>query len=311
MNFAKTFRKQLKRISYPLTGALFILLGFLTRKMSRTQALKLAKVLGYIACDVFRVRRGLVLDNLHKAFPEEPKEKIGHLARQNYIKQARNMIEILRIPLLQSKKDALEMVEIRADGSFHEAITQNRGAVVVTAHLSSWEIIGVCAGKLLTPLHVVVKPIKNSYLDRRINQLRTMHGNRVIYKEQAVRQGLQVLKSGGIIVILGDQSKKHGNFYTNFLGRKSSVVLGPAFLALKTGVPLFVETCRSLDNDCYQVDINQVTTSDLEYTREGIRTLTVRYTKMLEKFIREHPEEWLWLHDRWKMTKNPAQDKET
>ncbi|WP_291318274.1 lysophospholipid acyltransferase family protein [Desulfonatronospira sp.] len=296
----KTFGKFLKRLSYPLTAALFLVLGFFTRKMSRTQALRMARFLGYLACDVLRVRRRLVLNNLQKAFPEQPEEKIRRLARQSYFNQARNIIEILRIPLIQDEKDAQELIEIRADPSFHDTMVQNRGAVVVSGHLSSWEVIGVCAGKILTPLHIVVKPIKNSYLDRRINQLRTMHGNRIIYKDHAVRQGLQVLNSGGIIVILGDQSKKHGNFYTDFLGRKSSVVLGPAFLALKTGVPLFVETCRSLDNGRYQVDINQVTTSDLDYTREGIRTLTVRYTKMLERFIREHPEEWLWLHDRWK-----------
>lgn len=296
----KTFKQALKRSSYPLTAALFILLGFIARKMSRVQALRLARLLGYVACDALRIRRSLVLDNLRQTFPGKSGQVIRHLARQTYITQARNVIELLRIPLISNEQDARDLVAIHADSSFHETMAQNHGAVVVSAHLSSWEVIGVCAGMLLAPLHIVIKPIKNKYLDRRINQLRTLHGNRVIYKDQAVRQGLQVLKSGGIIVILGDQSKKHGNFYTDFLGRKSSVVLGPAFLALKTGVPLFVETCRKLDNDSYEINIKEVHTSDLDYTREGIRTLTVRYTKVLDEFILNHPEEWLWLHDRWK-----------
>ncbi len=303
----KTFKKSLKHISYPVTAILFMLLGFTTRKMSRTQALRLARLLGYLACDVFRIRRNLVLDNLRQAFPEKSEQEIKKLARQTYINQARNIIELLRVPLIRNEQDARSLIEIRADASFHESIAQGRGAIVVSAHLSSWETIGVCAGVLLTPLHIVVKPIKNKYLDSRINQLRTMHGNRAISKDQAVRQGLQVLKSGGIIVILGDQSKKHGNFYTDFLGRKSSVVLGPAFLALKAKVPIFVETCRSLDSGRYLVDIKEVTTNDLEYTRESIKTLTVRYTKVLEKFIRNHPDEWLWLHDRWKRTKDMDQ----
>ncbi len=298
-NIKKSCKKALKWTSYPISAGLFILLGLLTRKLSREQALRLGRLLGYLTWDVLRIRRSLVLDNLKQAFPEK-EEEIKQLARQSYVNQAKNMIELLRIPQIRNEQDARVLVEVRGDATFHEAIVQNRGAVVVSAHLSSWEAIGVCAGILLSPLHIVVKPIKNKYLDRRINQLRTMHGNRVMPKDQAVRQGLQILKSGGIMVILGDQSKKHGNFYAEFLGRRSSVVLGPAFLALKAGVPLFVETCRSLDNGGYLVDINLVKTGDLKYNKNDIRTLTLRYTKVLEEFIRKHPEEWLWLHDRWK-----------
>ncbi len=290
-------------MSYPVTAGLFVLLGQLVRRMSRGQALRLGRLLGCLACDVFRIRRNLVQDNLKQAFPEKTETQTQHLARQTYITQARNVIELLRIPLITDEQDALDLVKIGADASFHETAAKNRGAVVVSAHLSSWELIGVCAGKLLTPLHIVVKPIKNRYLDRQINQLRTMHGNSLIQKDQALRQGRSALEKGGILVILGDQSNKHGNFYTEFLGRKSRVSQGPAFLALKAGLPLFVETCRSLDNGRYQVNINQVATNDLDYTRESIRTLTVRYTKVLDKFIRDHPEEWLWLHDRWKKPK--------
>ena len=303
-NIKKSCKKALKRISYPISAGMFILLGLLAKNLSKEQALRFGRLLGYLIWDVLRIRRSLVLDNLKQAFPEKEEEEIKQLARQSFANQARNMIELLRIPLIQDEKDAQELVEIRADACFHESTAQNRGAVVVSAHLSSWEVIGVCAGMFLTPLHIVIKPIKNKHLDRRINRLRTMHGNRVIPKDQAVRQGLQILKSGGIMVILGDQSKKHGNFYAEFLGRRSSLVLGPAFLALKAGVPLFVETCRSLDNGEYLVDISEITTNDLEYTREGIRTLTVRYTKVLEEFIRRHPAEWLWLHDRWKNSKS-------
>lgn len=299
----KTFKKSLKHISYPVTAALFVLLGQLVRRMSREQALRLGRLLGYLASDVLRIRRNLVQDNLKLAFPGKTEAQIQHLTRQTYITQARNVIELLRIPLIRNEQDARTLIDMRADASFYETINQNRGAVVVPAHLSSWEAIAVCAGILLKPLHLVIKPIKNQHLDRRINQLRTMHGNRVTPKDQAVRQGLKALKAGEIMVILGDQSNKHSNFYAEFLGQKSSVVLGPAFLALKTGAPLFVETCRSLDNGGYQVDINEVTTSDLGYTRESIRTLTVRYTKVLDEFIRNYPQEWLWLHDRWKRTR--------
>lgn len=305
----KSIKKNLKRISRPVSGMLFSALGRIAMILNRQQSKRLADFLGDFTFDFLRMRRSLTEANLKQTFPEKSSAELRRITRKIYRRQALNIVELLRIPLIRNQSDALKMVNIETDEAFRKVLRQRQGAVVVSAHLSSWEVIGVCAGLLLSPLNIIIKPQRNSYLNVRLNQLRTLHGNMVIAKDKALREGLYALKNSGIVVILGDQSKRHGNFYTEFLGRESSVVLGPAFLALKAGVPLFVETCRMLDNGRYQVNINEVRTDDLNYTREDIRTLTIRYTIILEGFIRSHPEEWLWLHDRWK--KSASSNKKT
>ncbi|WP_291322916.1 lysophospholipid acyltransferase family protein [Desulfonatronospira sp.] len=302
-SITKRLKKAAKRTSYPITAWLFVLMGHLLRKMSREQTLKLGRLLGYLACDGLRIRRNLVINNLKQAFPEKTETEIQQVARQTYVNQAVNVLELLRIPLIRDEQDARELLDIHADEVVSNTLAQNRGAVVVSAHLSSWETIGVCAGLLMRPFHLIVKPLKNKRLDKTLNHLRTLHGNRTILKERALREGLKALKSGGVLVILGDQAKRKTGVSINFLGRQASVSLGPAFLALKAGVPLFVEKCRMLENGKYLLEIKEIQTSDLACTREDIRTLTIRYTRALENFISTYPQEWLWLHDRWKPAK--------
>ncbi len=296
----RVIRRRIKRLSYPFTSGLVLFLGFLTRKMSLKRSRDLARWLGNIAYDRLKIRRTLVEQNLGMVFPEKTDSEIQEIARNVYQNQILNVIELLRIPLIKSRADAQELVEIRPGCFFEKTRDRNQGAVLVSAHLGSWEVLALCTGLLLTPVHVIAKPLKNSYFDVHLNRWRTMHGNKIIYKDNALREGLKILRQGGVIGILGDQSNRKGTHLTQFLGRESTIFLGPAFLALKAGVPVFIETCKRLDNGKYRLEIIEIPTDDLKYSKDDIKRLTVRYTRALEDFIRKHPEEWLWLHDRWK-----------
>ena len=115
---------------------------------------------------------------------------------------------------------------------------------------------------------------------------------------------MRTLRNGGIVVMLGDQSDSSGSFFTEFLGRRTSVFLGPAFLALKTGVPLFVAMCRRTGDGRYKVENEEIEMGDLGTTKADAEELTRRYTKVLERYIYQYPEEWFWLHNRWKQTES-------
>lgn len=287
-------------MTYPVTTGLVIFLGSVFRRMSWQKARKTATIMGDFSFFVLRLRRGLVEKNLASTFPDMSLPEIRRIARKVYRNQAMNIIEMLRIPLIKNNEDAGELVEIRIDENLRQRIDQQEGAVLVSGHLGSWELIGFCTAMLLGPLNSIVKPIKNKPLDKYLHDLRTSHGHKLIYKDAAARQGLKVLKNGELLGVLGDQSNKKGDVYVDFLGRRATIFMGPAFWALRAGVPLFVELSKRLDNGKYLVDIQEILTTDLSYSREDIKTLTCRYTNVLEEFIRKHPEEWLWLHDRWK-----------
>ncbi|MFN2343806.1 MAG: lysophospholipid acyltransferase family protein, partial [Desulfonatronovibrio sp.] len=115
---------------------------------------------------VLRIRRKMVEKNLAHTFPDKSLSEIRRIARKVYQNQAMNIIEMLRIPLIENKVHARELVEIRIDDHLRQRIVQQKGAVLFSGHLGSWELIGFCTAMLLGPLNSIVKPIKNKPLDK-------------------------------------------------------------------------------------------------------------------------------------------------
>lgn len=294
--------KKKNRIQDKLFYRLLLLAGMLVRRLNRAHAAALARFSGDIVCDLLKIRRTLVERNLSLTFPAKSGEEIHRIARQVYRNLAENAIEVLRLSFIKTPEDAASLLQVNTAELHAKTRGNNKGAVMVSAHFGNWELLALGMGLMGFPMTVVVKRLKNKEIDRQINYWRSMRGNRVVYKRQALREGLRTLRSGGIMSILADQSDPKGGFFMDFLGRRTSVFLGPAFLALKTGVPLFVVMCRRTGGGKYVVDIEEVDTAGLGASKEDAEELARRYTRVLERHIRAYPEEWFWLHDRWKRT---------
>ena len=273
----------------------------LSRSLSLKQCESVATRIGDFFYDRLKVRRSIVERNLEGTFADKSREEIQALARQVYRRQALNIIEVLRLPLIKNREDASELLDIDGREFLEKTKKAGKGGVIVSAHFGNWELLGLCAGLMVSPMNIVVKHLGNPYIDRWITATRTLHGNSVIYQEHALRQGIKILSNGGIMTVLGDQSDPTGGFTTEFLGRRSPVFLGPAFFALKTGAPLFLGMCRRQGDGRYIVEYQEIKTCDLSFCREDIEELTRRHTKAIEEYIYRYPEEWFWLHNRWKI----------
>lgn len=290
-----------KSLTQHVEFALFMFCMQMTKILTPKQCEKLANRLGDIVYDVLKIRRKIVEKNLEGTFPEKSPEEIDSLARKVYRRQALNMIEVLRIPLIKGRDDASKLLDIDGDEFLEKTRYAGKGGVVVSAHFGNWELLGLCTGLLVASMHIVIKHQRNPLIDRWITANRIKHGNKVVYQKNALRQGVQLLSRGEVVTLLGDQKDPSGSFVTDFLGRSSAVFLGPAFLALKTGSPMFLGMCRRRENSRYIVEIHEIKTSDLSFSREDIQELTRRYTKAIETYIYRYPEEWFWLHNRWKI----------
>ena len=239
---------------------LIILLGVLVRSISRSKSTAIANLIGDFAYHILKIRRPLVEGNLALTFPEKNNSDIKAIARKVYRNQAENIIEVLRLPMIKTVEDAARLLDVDARELLAKTVEQNKGCVVLSAHFGNWELLALCSGLLIAPMTIVVKRVKNHAIDRQINLWRTMRGNRIIYDWQALREGLRTLRKGGFLSVLGDQSDPTGSFFTEFLGRRTSVFLGPAFFALHAGVPLFVAMCRRTAGGRYTVDIEEIDT---------------------------------------------------
>ena len=295
-----SLRKSWGRFNQKITYRLFLLVGLLVRRINRRQFEWLASVMGDFTYYCLRPRRKLVETNLACAFPEKSSREIARISRQVYRNQAVNLLEVLRLPLLQGRKDAAELIDLHIDDFLAKTREQGKGGVLVSGHFGNWELTGVCIGLLVTPIAVVAKKLKNKLVNNEIERLRCLHGNEVIYKKQALKEGFDVLGKGGIVTVLGDQSDPKGGFIMDFLGRDASVFLGPAFLTLRARVPMFALMCRRQPNGKYLLEAEEIDTSDLSFSRENIKELTRRYTRAIERYILLYPEEWFWVHNRWK-----------
>ncbi len=289
-----------RRLQERFVFLLFRLLGMVTRMLSRDAFERLACLIGDIVYDVLRIRRGLVERNLSQTFPARSQAEIRAVARKVYRNVVVGLLEVFRIPMIDGRKGAEELMEADLEAFLSATRQRGRGGVIISAHFGNWELTGVCVGLLGAPMTIVVKRLRNALIDREINVLRCFHGNRVVYKKQALREGLRLLQNGGYMTMLADQSDPKGGFVMPFLGRPASVFLGPAFLALKAGVPVFLGMTRRQENGRYLLEAREIPTSDLSFGKAGIQELARRYTEAIEEYIYRYPEEWFWLHDRWK-----------
>lgn len=280
--------------------SLIMMLGVIVRSLSRSASTVIAHLIGDFLYRTLKIRRTLVEENLTLTFPKKNSGEITAIARQVYRNQAENFIEVLRLPMIKTAEDASRLLDLDARLLLSKTRDQQKGCVLVSAHFGNWELMALCAGLLMAPLTIVVKELRNHAIDRKINSWRTMQGNSIVYDWQAVRKGLRTLREGGFLSILGDQSDPGGSFFSEFLGRRTAVFLGPAFLALKAGVPIFVVMCRRTGEDRYTIDIEEIDVSDFGSSRADAEELALRYTKVIERYIYNYPEEWFWLHNRWK-----------
>jgi len=297
----KSVEERLDRSSQSLTYGALNLFGQAVRKLNRPQTRRLAALSGDFLHRVLGLRRELVYRNLTVTFPEKSPDEIRRIATAVYRNLASTILEVMRLPLIRNREDAAELVDIKGDAEFEEWRRSGKsGAVLISAHFGNWELMAMAFGLMIRPITIIVKRLHNRVIDEKMNEYRTMRGNSIVYPAQSVREGLRLLQKGGTLAILGDQSDPDEANYDEFLGRRATILHGAAFFALRAKVPMFMPICTSNGDGRYTITVTHIDTSDLTFSKENIATLAARYTRAIEAEIRRRPEEWFWLHNRWK-----------
>jgi KDO2-lipid IV(A) lauroyltransferase len=247
-----------------------------------------------------RIRRIVTIDNLQRAFPELSPKETDRIARGAYKSLGKVFGEFLYLRLASSEA-ILEGMKLRNPEALAEAAKQNRGLLLVSAHLCNWEWMAMAMSlKMGTPLHVVIKNQTGKYAEQFLNRMRTRFGNQMINAGD-VRGIYRVLQNREWIAILGDQAAPPSSVRVSFFGRSVPTFEGPARLALRTRAPLFFVDCENDDDGKYVMTAIEISYNDLlDSSDESVRELTMRHVSVLETAIRKDPARWLWQHRRWK-----------
>jgi Kdo2-lipid IVA lauroyltransferase/acyltransferase len=280
--------------------------GACVRRLPRRAMLVLGRALGRLLGDLDRRHLEIVRDNLRRALPEWDEPRVRRTARDVYGHFGRVLLDILWLAG-RSREEILALVQV--ENAHHvEALRENtRGCVFVTAHIGNWEACGVAHAWLFRPMSVVARPLDNPALDAPLVAFRERSGNTVIYKQKALAQILRALRENREVAMLVDQNvQERDGIFVEFFGRKAAATTVAAALAVKTGAVLLpghvVMTPDGRYRLTYDAPIRWTPSGDRE---ADIAALTQRIASVIEGWVRETPEQWLWMHRRWKTQPPP------
>ena len=278
--------KTLSRLVCMLPAALCDAIGFVIGRLS------------WLA--VQKWRRQMAVDNVIKSGLAATPAAAESIVRESVYRFGPMMLEVLMFPQL-TKEKIDGMVKITGGEYLREALTHGRGAVLITAHSGNWELLGATLAFHGYPIVAVVKKQSDLGADRFINEYRTLAGMHVTYKT-SVREMVRLLGEGKIVGLLMDQDAGADGVVVDFFGRPASSPQGPAALARMKESPIVPAFMTRKADGTHEATIHPLLWPVKPADREqDIVQTTNKLNRIIEDHIRQHPAEWFWLHNRWKV----------
>ncbi|UCH65584.1 MAG: lysophospholipid acyltransferase family protein [Ignavibacterium sp.] len=280
---------------------LFLSFSKIFQLLGLTISHKLSPVLAGLFYYFIPIRKATVLENLKNAFPDYSENKIRKIAFANYKSFAITLMEISCFPTT-TKNDIKKRIDCKNPELIIDRYKRNKGVILLSAHFGNWEYMATSMGvKLNIPLAVVVKKQRNPYVTEWMNRERTKWNNTVVPLGISIREVYQTLKAKQIVAMVADQRGPREGEKVTFFGRNLSVHTGPAALALKTGAPILYGISVRRKDYSYETIFTEISKENLSGSHEEkVKQLSQRHMSYLEDFVRKYPEQWLWMHKRWK-----------
>lgn len=247
------------------------------------------------------VRRRIAEANLARAFPDMPPGARRRLCRRSY-QHLGMMVAELAAVLVRPLDGVLRRITVEGADRLASVMEAHGRALILTAHLGNWELLSVAHRLTGYPLTIVTRPLDSRGLNALAARLREKAGVELVDKRDAVRPVLRALASGRLVGILLDQNAaRHEGVFVPFFGHLASTSKGIAVLALRTGAPILpIFTWREARGR-HRVAIGEaIEVPAGQGNAEAIVELTRRCTRVIEDSIRNQPDQWLWMHARWR-----------
>ena len=247
------------------------------------------------------IRKQVVFENLRKAFPEFEEERIKKVAFSCYRNIIISFFEILYMQKM-SRSEIINMLNVDNADLIIKNYQYGKGVILLSAHFGNWELIATSvSARVNIPFHVVVKHQSNPYVDRKINSIRVKWGNKIVSLGISIRNIYKELKNKNLVAMVADQRGPADGLRIKFFGKDTAVYTGPAILAIKTGAPLIYGITIRQPDYSYKVVLEKINVEDLpDDEEEKVKEICQRLAFFLEKYVRQYPEQWLWMHKIWK-----------
>jgi KDO2-lipid IV(A) lauroyltransferase len=271
----------------------------------------MARRLAWLFGEVLKVRGRVVDENLAHAFPELSAQSRRRLARRMWEHLFLLVLEVAHAPRKIHETNWRRYVRLRGVAPLVRLLLEGRPVIIVTGHVGNFELGGTMLGILGFPTYTVARNLDNPCLDRFVTRFRAHTGQHIIPKNGGYDQILAVLGGAGTMSFLADQYAGPKGCWVDFFGRPASAHKAIALLALEHDAPVAI--CAAMRRGGpLQIEMRTTAILDPRQARDqlgSIRDLTQWYTSRLEEIIRGDPEQYWWLHRRWKDTREPKKRK--
>jgi KDO2-lipid IV(A) lauroyltransferase len=271
--------------------------------LSLPQARSLAAGLAWLAYRLDRRHRLVAGENLAHAFADQFSEaQKARLVASVYRHFCTVLVEIIHLPRKVHANNWRQFLDLRGGRQIVEGLLLGRPLLLVTGHFGNWELAGYALGLFGFRAHAIARPLDNLYLDDYFRRFRESTGQRVLAKKGDFDEIQAILDRGGVLATLADQDAGQRGLFVDFFNRPASTHKAVALLALEHRVPMLVIGAPRVGAPMrYEIVAEDfILPEQYEGRPDAVRSITQRFTTALERIIRTHPDQYFWLHRRWK-----------
>jgi KDO2-lipid IV(A) lauroyltransferase len=277
----------------------------IVQTLSWSKALTLARAFAWLMYRVDRRHRLVAADNIRHAFADLDESAVDRLVRASYLHLTTMLVEMIRLPRVLRHDNVEEFVHPGNPGDqvlLHAWNASDRPRMALTGHFGNWEVLSYAAGMCGFHGGIVARRLDNPYLDRFLAHFRRRTGQALLDKNRDYGRILTLLEQGDGVGMVGDQDAGPRGLFVDFFGRPASTFKSIALLSLQYQAGIFVLGAARVGWPMrYRVYLEDlILPEDYASHPDAARAITQRYTHALERLIRRHPEQYFWLHRRWK-----------
>lgn len=295
-------KKKKTRFTIRAEYLLYRAVARVARSGDTRRARRLGEGFGAFASVVLQGRSRLAMRNLAKSFPEKSEQELREIVRKCWKHFGRISLDFLRFRNA-TREQLLEHCIVSGWENVDRAIAMRRGALLLSAHFGNWELGGAFLASSGLKITTVVRKLDNELLDRDLYAARSGSGMETVDRRKAARSLLKTLEQKGLVVLLIDQAvQPQEGILVRFLGRPAWTTPAPARLALRFNAPIvFIFVVP--EDDKWRIEIGEpIVPEELPTEKQTAEALTELMNDVISERIRQHPEWWLWMHNRWKGT---------
>jgi len=275
----------------------------LVQALSYRQARAFAHVLARLAFQIDKRHREVAKENLRHAFPNQYTDsELDEVVLRVYQHFLTLIMEIAHLPRKLHVENWRKHIELINANVMIQAITSGRPLLIVTGHFGNWEMAGFALGLLGFKTYAVARVLDNPHLENYLKQFRQKTGQKLLAKKGDFDQMQELLAQGAVIATLADQDAGPKGMFVNYFGRPASTYKSMALMAIEYNVPILVIGVPKVGEPMrYRVvAVDYIEPGEFADRPDALKAITQRFTVSLESIVRQYPEQYFWLHRRWK-----------